>query len=325
MRDRHGRGRGEALGVGAGEQQRRLVAVEPARPFQLVRIDGDVARQGLRVHADHHRHRERPGLAGEIAHRAGMDAGLLHGLAPHRLLEGLAGFDEAGETGPHARREAGGAAEQALVAVDGEHDHHRVGARKMLRAAIRAFAPPAGLGDDEALAAIGAEAAPGVPGDHRLGGGELADLLGAHQLLHGDGAQVGDEEVRPLRQHRERRRVQRQHEMRHRAVEPQQAGLAGTAAEGRRLLEREQRPEGARPLRQARPTLQHDALAGDEAGAGARIGEQGRDLAAPEAAAVEPRADIAEMGPFPQQRRLHHAPPSAARSRATRSMACGAA
>ena len=45
----------------------------------------------------------------------------------------------------HAAAKRAGAAEQAALAGDRQHDHDRVGAREMLRPAGRAVAPPAGL------------------------------------------------------------------------------------------------------------------------------------------------------------------------------------
>ena len=65
-----------------------------------------------------------------------------------------------------------GAAEQAVVAVDRQHDHDRIGARKMLGLAGRAVALPAGLRDVGRRAAIRAEAMPRMPVQQRLGLGE---------------------------------------------------------------------------------------------------------------------------------------------------------
>ena len=62
------------------------------------------ARRRLRVAADHQRHRERPGLRGEILHPPAGDAGFLQRLAPRRLLDALARLDEARKARPHVRR-----------------------------------------------------------------------------------------------------------------------------------------------------------------------------------------------------------------------------
>ena len=92
-----------------------------------------------------------------------MTPDLLADLAPHRLLDRLAGLDEAGEARIHALRKARLAAEQAALAVERQHDDDRIGAREMLRLAGVAFAPPAGGGDPRRRAAIGAEAVARVP------------------------------------------------------------------------------------------------------------------------------------------------------------------
>ena len=73
----------------------------------------DVGGERLGVAADHQRGGERPRLAGVIGDAADADAGFLVRLAPDRVLDRLAGLDEAGEAGVHARREMRLAAEQA--------------------------------------------------------------------------------------------------------------------------------------------------------------------------------------------------------------------
>src|SRR5687767_12320782 len=145
MRDRDRRRNADPFGVLADEHQRGLVAGEPARILQFLAIDLDVRVRRARVAADHQRHRERPRLRAEIFHLAADDAGLLQRLAPRRFLDALAGLDEARKARPHVGDEAPGAPEQAALAVDRQHDHHRIGARKMLDLAGRTFAFPAGL------------------------------------------------------------------------------------------------------------------------------------------------------------------------------------
>ena len=99
----------------------------------------------LCVAADHQRHRERPRLGREIGHRPARNAGFLQRLAPHRLLDRFARLDKAREARPHAGAEAALPAEQAALAIDRQHDHHRIGAREVLRLAARTVAPPTGV------------------------------------------------------------------------------------------------------------------------------------------------------------------------------------
>ena len=100
--------------------------------------------QRLGVAADHQRHRERPGLRAEIVDPAADDAGFLQRLAPHRVLDRSrpARRSRRGTTTWSATKRAG-AAEQAALAVDRQHDHDRIGAREMLGLAVRAVALPA--------------------------------------------------------------------------------------------------------------------------------------------------------------------------------------
>src|ERR1700722_6204304 len=102
MGDRNRHRRREAFGMSCAQHQGDLFALEPAGVVELGLVDDDVARDRLRVAADHERHRERPGLRGEIGDPPADDAGLLAGLAPNRRLDRLARLDEAGEARPHA-------------------------------------------------------------------------------------------------------------------------------------------------------------------------------------------------------------------------------
>ena len=88
-----------------------------------------------------------------------------------------------------------GAAEQAAVAAHRQHDDDRVGAREMLDLAGRAGPLPAAFDEVGRRAAIGAEPVPRVPVQHRLGFGERRQMLGRHQPLHGDRAQIDDVQV----------------------------------------------------------------------------------------------------------------------------------
>src|SRR5262249_60069920 len=122
----------------------------------------------LGVAADNQRQGKGPGLRGEMGDAAARDAGLLLPLAPYRLLDVLARFDEAGEARPHGRGEARRAPEQAMLALHRQHDDDRIGARKMLGPARRTLALPAALDRVGRGAAVGAEAMARVPGEQRL-------------------------------------------------------------------------------------------------------------------------------------------------------------
>src|SRR5581483_6375292 len=71
--DGHRRRGSEAVRMRALEHAGDLVAREPARGFELMRVHDDVGRQCLRVAADHQRRREWPGLRGEVADLAAAD------------------------------------------------------------------------------------------------------------------------------------------------------------------------------------------------------------------------------------------------------------
>src|SRR5438270_373738 len=120
MRDGHAVRRGDALRVALLEHRRDLLARKPARILKLIAVDDDVARRGAGETADHQRSGERPGLRGDIAHLVADNAALLADLAPHRLLDRLAGFEKAGQRRIHALGKARLPAEQATFAVDAE-------------------------------------------------------------------------------------------------------------------------------------------------------------------------------------------------------------
>ena len=86
---------------------------EPAAVLQFRLIRRHVQRHRLGITADHQRMRHRPGLRGVIADTADMDARFFQGFATHGVFDRLPRFDEAGETGIHARRKMMTAAEQA--------------------------------------------------------------------------------------------------------------------------------------------------------------------------------------------------------------------
>src|SRR5271155_442052 len=105
MRDGDRRRRGQALRMPPRQHRGKLLAVEPARVFEFLAVDDEIAVKRLGVAADHHRRGEWPGLRREIAHPAAADADLFEHFAPDRLLDRLAWLDEAGKTRPHGRRE----------------------------------------------------------------------------------------------------------------------------------------------------------------------------------------------------------------------------
>src|SRR5262245_37544609 len=96
--DRHGGRRAQPLWMRAQQHAGDLFAIEPACVFEFGAVDDDLVGQGFGVAADHQRGRKRPRLRPEIVHASTDDAGFLAGFPPHRLLDGLAGLDEAGET-----------------------------------------------------------------------------------------------------------------------------------------------------------------------------------------------------------------------------------
>ncbi len=117
-------------------------------------------------------------------------------LAAHRILDRLAGLHEAGEARVHVRVEARRAAEERALAaalpVDGEHDHHRVGARKMLRRADRAVAPVSADRHPGRRAADRAEAVAGVPVGEAARLREAAKVLRRNRAFDRERAEVAE-------------------------------------------------------------------------------------------------------------------------------------
>jgi hypothetical protein len=74
--------------------------------------------------ADHQRVREGPRLGALVADVVHPHADLLHDLAPHRGLEGLAWLDEAGQAGEHRQRELDAAGEERLLLAVGRGAVH---------------------------------------------------------------------------------------------------------------------------------------------------------------------------------------------------------
>ena len=92
---------------------------------------------------DHQRVRERPRLAGDVAHVGDRHADLLAHLAVHGLLHRLARLDEAGDAAVHRHRERAAASEQRLAVALDERDHRRRQAREGEQPARRDSAAPA--------------------------------------------------------------------------------------------------------------------------------------------------------------------------------------
>src|SRR5258706_834886 len=90
-------------------------------------------------------------------------------LAPDSFLDRLAWLDEPCERGIKPTREAFVAAQQTVLVGRHQHDDGGVGARKMLRLAVRTEATVTPVGERGRPAALGAKPMPLVPIDERLG------------------------------------------------------------------------------------------------------------------------------------------------------------
>src|SRR5882724_5044021 len=143
MGDGEGMRSGKPVGMLARDHQAGFVAIEPARILQFRAVDDDVLIGGARGAADHQRRRIGPGLGHVIGDVGAADAAFLENLAPDRVLDGLGRFDKAGEAGIHAGQKLLLPPQKAFLARGHQHDHHRVGAGKMLGLAVRALALPA--------------------------------------------------------------------------------------------------------------------------------------------------------------------------------------
>ena len=117
-----------------------------------------------------------------------------------------------------------------------QHDHHRVGARKVLGLAARAVALPAAFLHPGAGAAIGAEAVALMPAYHRFRHRDRGELLGRSEALHRHAAQFGDGDVSAAHQlfHGRGRNT---HAEQRRAVAQAQKDRAWIGAEFQRLIE----------------------------------------------------------------------------------------
>src|SRR6516162_6091055 len=114
----------------------------------------------------------------KIPYAAAGDAGFLMCFAAYGVLDRFAWLDKSGEARPHGRHEPWRTAEQTVLAVDRQHDRHRVGAREMFGLAFRAVAPPASLRRLRRLAAICTEAVARLPVQQRLCLSDRRQVLG---------------------------------------------------------------------------------------------------------------------------------------------------
>src|SRR5262245_40050473 len=252
------------------QHARDLFAVEPAGVVELGAIDDDLARKRLGMTADHQRGGKGPGLRGEIAHASANDAGLFARLPPHGIFDRLPGLDEPGEARPHAGLETIRAAEHAALARDRKHDHDRVGAREMLRAAGRAIASPAGFDEIGRGPAIRAKAMARMPVEERLAFGERRQMVGLDQATHRDRAEIGDDELVPCFEHLRGCRVERDRESRRVLAEAEKNELR-RAAECARVFQCEQR------IGNSGGFVEDHQFAGDHIGARARVVLQRRE------------------------------------------------
>ena len=157
----------------APERGRELGALPPARLDQFVgvRCGSGVGgrRIGERPEADHQRLRKRPRLRGDVFDAVDLDAGLLAGLADHRLLGRLARLDEAGEGRPPVSGRAAPAAQQTAVAGLHEHRDRGIGPGELDQAAPGATAPVAGRLHHGLVAGAPAVSRDAMPPDQRHG------------------------------------------------------------------------------------------------------------------------------------------------------------
>ena len=100
MRDRDWRRGAQIVGMAVLQHQCDVVAREPAHVLHFLVIDVEAVISGDAVAADQSGRRGRARGWGEhVAHLADTPPRFLEGLAPHRILDRLARFDEACEAG----------------------------------------------------------------------------------------------------------------------------------------------------------------------------------------------------------------------------------
>src|SRR5579859_4027518 len=91
-----------------------------------------------------------------VTNLSGSEASFLIEFTCAGFFDALAGFKEPCQGREHPRRPMFLASKHAPIAVKGEHDHDRVGAREMLGPTGRALPLPAALHGFSGLAADGA-------------------------------------------------------------------------------------------------------------------------------------------------------------------------
>ena len=129
-------------GLRSSNASRTSLPVEPLDVLHLLLVLDYLGGCGGGLAAHHQRVGEGPRLGEEVADVLDLYAGLFHYLPGHRLLYGLALVHESGQggIGLEAGHAASGLAEQTLVAVGHNGNHHRVGAGEMLLVAVGALA-----------------------------------------------------------------------------------------------------------------------------------------------------------------------------------------
>ncbi|MNJ68664.1 hypothetical protein D3C77_649310 [compost metagenome] len=91
---------------------------------------------------EHHRVRERPALAGDIAHIAHLQAHLFAYLPHNALFDALTRFDETGQGAVDAREKARRARQKNFVAARDQHDHAGRQTRVVVQPAIHTLHGP---------------------------------------------------------------------------------------------------------------------------------------------------------------------------------------
>jgi hypothetical protein len=112
-----------------------------------------------------------------------------------RIFDRLARLHKAGKTRPHRWHKTRAAPKEAAVAVDCQHDHHGIGARKMLGLAPLAVASPAAADKPCRSPAVGAKAVARMPVQDSLGFGDRRQVIRRDQSLYGDRSQVGHQQI----------------------------------------------------------------------------------------------------------------------------------
>src|SRR5439155_9586466 len=98
--------------------------VEPARVLDFSAVDLNFSARIVGEKRNHERMRERPGLAGEVAHLAHADSNFLIHLSLQTLLQGFPRFDETRQGAVDALRKTRRAREQQL-SFSPHQPHHR--------------------------------------------------------------------------------------------------------------------------------------------------------------------------------------------------------